>query len=287
MARPEHQNPPEIFYNASEAKKYAVSSRMIDIQTRMTERALELLCLPPGQGKLILDIGCGTGLSGEVLQKAGHFVVGIDISLSMLEVAREKGAQEKEFDCLEWDMGQGFGFRPGAFDGIVSISALQWLCNADTKAHNPIRRINRFFNTLYACMSRGSRAVFQFYPENVDQLTLLTGAALKAGFTGGLLVDYPNSAKAKKYFLVVFAGQLPNQQHQMPVALGQGLDDEEPEEHIPYSKERRSGRGSHERVKPKTKEWILNKKNRARLQGRQVGSDSKYTARRRIANTKW
>lgn len=48
-------------------------------------------------------------------------------------------------------------------------------------------------------MSRGSRAIFQFYPENPDQLSLLTTAALKSGFTGGLLVDYPNSAKAKKY----------------------------------------------------------------------------------------
>ena len=63
---------------------------------------------------------------------------------------------------------------------------------------NPIKRINRFFNTLYGCMSRGSRAVFQFYPENPEQVELLTSAALRAGFTGGLLVDYPNSAKAKK-----------------------------------------------------------------------------------------
>lgn len=29
---------------------------------------------------------------------------------------------------------QGFGFRPGTFDGCISISALQWLCNSDVKS---------------------------------------------------------------------------------------------------------------------------------------------------------
>ena len=31
------------------------------------------------------------------------------------------------------------------------------------------------------------------------QLELLTQQAMRAGFTGGLVVDYPNSTKAKKY----------------------------------------------------------------------------------------
>lgn len=35
---------------------------------------------------------------------------------------------------------------------------------------------------------------------------MITSAALKAGFSGGLIIDYPNSAKAKKYFLVIEAG---------------------------------------------------------------------------------
>src|SRR5690348_10655374 len=55
-------------------------------------------------------------------------------------------------------------------------------------------------------MNRGSRAIFQFYPENPEQVELLTSAAMRAGFTGGLLVDYPNSAKAKKSVLVLSSG---------------------------------------------------------------------------------
>lgn len=31
------------------------------------------------------------------------------------------------------------------------------------------------------------------------QLELITAQAMRAGFTGGMVVDYPNSSKAKKY----------------------------------------------------------------------------------------
>lgn len=53
--------------------------------------------------------------------------------------------------------------------------------------------------------SHGSRAVLQFYPENSSQAEFITSQALKSGFTGGLVVDYPNT-KAKKFFLVLMTG---------------------------------------------------------------------------------
>jgi 18S rRNA (guanine1575-N7)-methyltransferase len=49
----------------------------------MTQRAVELLRLPPGPA-LLLDVGCGSGLSGEELTEQGHHWVGLDISRDML-----------------------------------------------------------------------------------------------------------------------------------------------------------------------------------------------------------
>ena len=43
------------------------------------------------------------------------------------------------------DMGHGIPFRAGIFDGCISISAVQWLCNADKKSHNPPKRLYAFF----------------------------------------------------------------------------------------------------------------------------------------------
>ena len=35
---------------------------------------------------------------------------------------------------------------------VYSISALQWLCNADKKGHNPAKRLYKFFSSLYSAL---------------------------------------------------------------------------------------------------------------------------------------
>ena len=50
----------------------------------MTYRALELLNLPPGEPAFLLDIGCGSGLSGEILDEEGYVWAGVDVAPSML-----------------------------------------------------------------------------------------------------------------------------------------------------------------------------------------------------------
>jgi len=83
--RPETSAPPEIFYNDSEARKYTENSRIIAVQTALTERALELLALPDdGTPKLLLDLGCGSGLSGETLTEQGHIWVVSVLRLAMV-----------------------------------------------------------------------------------------------------------------------------------------------------------------------------------------------------------
>jgi len=246
----------------------------------MSARAIELLALPSEGPKYILDIGCGSGLSGEVIEEHGHVWVGVDISPSMLDVAVERGVDDGDICLL--DMGHGLPFRPGSFDGAISISALQWLCNQDKTAHIPQRRMKKFFTSLYNCLSRGARAVFQFYPDSPDQVQLLTASAMRAGFTGGLVVDYPNSTKAKKYFLVLFAGT-PAGQSQLPKGL-----DYEPRNTVAYDTRKGDREKGHKKnslapgkPKFKSRDWILKKKERQRRQGKEVRQDSKYTGRKR------
>ena len=52
---------------------------------------------------------------------------GLDVSAAMLDVAQER---DVEGDMCLHDLGQGLPLRPGTFDGAISISAVQWLCNA-------------------------------------------------------------------------------------------------------------------------------------------------------------
>merc|ERR1712115_327725 len=179
----------------------------------------------------------------------------------MLDIA---GQRELEGDLACSDLGDGLPFRAGAFDGAISISALQWLCNADKTYHKPHKRLYKFFCTLYACLSRGSRAVLQFYPENPQQVEMITHQSMKAGFTGGLVVDYPNSTKAKKFFLVLMTG---GAQH----SLGARFE---------TKRERVKQIRGNKNIK-KSRDWILEKKERARKKGRDVRPDTKFTGGKR------
>jgi len=280
MSRPELTAPPEIFYDDAEARKYTSNSRMIEIQERLTQRALELLALPgDGCPKLLLDLGCGSGLSGERLSEEGHVWVGVDISPSMLEVAVER---ETDGDLLLGNIGQGLGVRTGQFDGAISISAVQWLCNAETTGEDPRKRLKLFFTSLYRSLARGARAVLQIYPDGTEQAEMISTAALRAGFTGGLVVDYPNSTRAKKFFLVLMVGQSAG-------ALPRGRTGEEGDEGGEGGlrvDDRRRKRHKGPKGKPGlatkgSKDWIVKKKDQQRNKGVEVAHDSKYTGRKR------
>ncbi|KAK0948754.1 18S rRNA (guanine1575-N7)-methyltransferase, partial [Friedmanniomyces endolithicus] len=56
--------------------------------------------------------------------------------------------RDVEGDMLLADIGQGVPFRPGTFDAAISISAIQWLCNAETSDVSPEGRLKRFFDSL-------------------------------------------------------------------------------------------------------------------------------------------
>eukprot|EP00470_Lotharella_oceanica_P015450 CAMPEP_0170190790 /NCGR_PEP_ID=MMETSP0040_2-20121228/50162_1 /TAXON_ID=641309 /ORGANISM="Lotharella oceanica, Strain CCMP622" /LENGTH=247 /DNA_ID=CAMNT_0010438729 /DNA_START=30 /DNA_END=773 /DNA_ORIENTATION=+ len=168
----------------------------------MAARAIELLNLPKGKPLLLLDIGCGSAISSAQLGRSGHVWVGFDISRSMLELAR--GSRLKSGDVAEADIGQGMPLRAGVFDGAISISAVQWLCVKQTPDQDPARRLKLFFKTLRKCLAFDARAVLQVYPENTDQMDMLATAARNAGFEGGIVVDYPRSMKAKKFYLCLW-----------------------------------------------------------------------------------
>ncbi|KAM6546621.1 hypothetical protein CsatB_027357 [Cannabis sativa] len=236
-SRPEFQAPPEIFYDDKEARKYTSSSRIIKIQADLTERALELLALPKdGLPRLLLDI----------------------------DVALER---EVEGDLLLADMGQGLGFRSGLIDGAISISAIQWLCNADKSSHNPKLRLE--------CFARGARAVFQVYFESVEQRLLIFKSALEAGFIGSLVIDFPHSSKRKKEYLVLTCSP------PVPKRKGDNSSENEENQTVCVSGTNRARKKQRTMEKGKGREWILKKKEQMRRRGNVVPADTKYTARKR------
>lgn len=79
----------------------------------------------------------------------------------------------------------------------------------------------------------------------------------KAGFGGGVVVDYPNSNKAKKVFLVLMVGsggQVPQGLH----ADAEGVDEEKVK--FERRRERAKTRASMKKRNIKGRDWVLKKK---------------------------
>lgn len=246
----------------------------------MTNRALEVLDLKTPS--LILDVGCGSGLSGEILSEVPpeeggpHVWIGMDISQSMLEVARQR---ESDGDLFHADVGQGIPFRAGTFDAAISISAIQWLCNAESSDESPEGRLRRFFDGLYASLKRGARAAFQFYPRNDLQKNMICAAAMRAGFGAGLLEDDPDT-KNHKIFLIltVGGGGIPGGDINVLLQRAGNVDIVDARR---KGKGGKKGKGAAPQDVKGSKAWIMRKKDQQEKKGRVAKSSSRYTGRKR------
>ncbi len=164
--------------------------------------------------QLLLDLGCGSGMSGAVLTKHGHAWIGCDISSDMLALAQGNATspsmlpdgqlaiqpkqQRLKLDSaalprntlslasrtghnslnhkpakrlgradaaagrglvMQSDMGQGIPLRDNSTDGVISISAVQWLCHAS----EPHKGLRCLFRSLHSCLKPERKAVMQVY----------------------------------------------------------------------------------------------------------------------------
>ena len=261
--------PPEIYYSGENADKATDNPHYVQIQRKLTERAMELIDVDSGNSQLILDVGCGTSISGQVFSENGHFFVGVDIAPEMLLRSLQiiPGSTGNQF--LRADVGAGLPFRAGVFDCAIGIDVIRWLL-ANYDGCDPVpKRLKRFFETLHGALRCGGKAIFNFHPETSEQAEMLSSIATKCGFGGGIHTDFPNSNKAKVHWLLLEVGGVsPDQVDEQFTAYGCV--------NVDAFKPRHQKKKGFNRV-----EWIKKKKERQRLLGKKVANDSKYTGRSR------
>jgi 18S rRNA (guanine1575-N7)-methyltransferase len=138
------------YYSKENAKLYELSGAYRRIQESMTVDALSISEFKPNS--FILDLGCGTGFSLNVLKKNGFKTLGIDICFEML-----KFAKEKKFNVILADM-INLPFKDEVFDNLISISVVQWAKITDySQVLDEIKRVIK------------KEAIIQFYPKEKEE----------------------------------------------------------------------------------------------------------------------
>ena len=184
------------FYDSNEISRYAESKSLMNIQEKITIRALEILELTE-KNALILDLGCGPGFAGIYLNEIGYKVISIDLLLEFLQYYNIK-----ELNPIQSDM-SFLPFRPYSFDAIISISALQWL-HRTYNMKDTIQLIKSLAKDVYNVLKPTSKAIFQFYPKNDSIMKEIGKGFMDATqFEGGFIIDNPNSAKKRRVFLIL------------------------------------------------------------------------------------
>lgn len=191
----------EIYYNESESIRYTECEQTVRIQRDLTLECLKLLGpLAAGMGDIVINLGCGSGLCGDVLSERGISWIGADISENMLELARERPiccGTLLQTDCFTHGT---LPFRDGCFGGAVSVSAVQWICAHD----NPDMKALNFMREMYRILRKKSFFIAQVYMHSDKHIQVLCKAASSAGLVGGIYTCFPHVSKAKKKFLCLY-----------------------------------------------------------------------------------
>ncbi len=85
---------------------------------------LTLKEVAPGQGELILDVGCGRAIDGARLCQRGAQVVGLEPSRVMLVRAKEYLAESDALVVLAQGIGENLPFKSHSFDKVMCKGAL-------------------------------------------------------------------------------------------------------------------------------------------------------------------
>lgn len=89
--------------------------------------------LPPGNGKLLLDVGCSWGRWSIAAARKGYRVVGVDPSLGAVAAARRVAAQLGVANTYIVGDARYLPFASAAFDVVYSYSVLQHFSRGDAR----------------------------------------------------------------------------------------------------------------------------------------------------------
>jgi 18S rRNA (guanine1575-N7)-methyltransferase len=182
------------YYKNDTLLKYAHSKNLMRIQERIAKRVIEILNFSD-HNKLILDAGCGPGFASYYMLRKGLKLISLDLIDEFLKVY-----EMSNLNPINGDMCYS-PIRPNTFDGIVSISALQWIYR-DMYDFADNKKMIDLVKSFYSILKINGVVVIQFYPQNKKILDSIGNIFIKhAPFKGSFIFDDVDSPRKRKIYL--------------------------------------------------------------------------------------
>jgi len=200
-------------YSGDKAEEYDNQKWMERNQKRTTLKTIKYLfdeklgkpnySLKENLSLTILDLGCGTGFSSEMLVKNGFRVIGVDILHDMLSKADDK-RKMLDLDNLVLILADinYLPIRNHSVHFITSISAYNFIIHEKYGQRNKRMIMNNTAKDLHKILKTDGRMVIEFYPENDEDLKLFNLSFTDNGFEGYMVKNIPNQKSGQTFLLL-------------------------------------------------------------------------------------
>ncbi len=163
-----------------------------EIPSRLAEMVRQTL--GDAGGLTVLDLGCGTGVSGEHIQSRAGRLIGVDLSPEMVEIARQRGIYD-QLDVAE--ITQWLGRCEESFDLIIASDSLIYFGDLSQVIGPAARRLRPGGSIAFSVEAAGEGPYrltdsgrYVHHVEHVRQVAADAGLTLKHAGEAFLRMEY-------------------------------------------------------------------------------------------------
>jgi 18S rRNA (guanine1575-N7)-methyltransferase len=152
----------------------------------------------------IVDLGCGTGFSTEILLERGYRVVAVDVLYDMLSKLKTKKIHMKNQNNLELILADinNIPLRSSSINHAISISAYNFIAHSAETIREKAKITNRAARYLHNLLKPEGRIIIEFYPKDDDELEMYTSSFNTNGFKGFVVKQNPNQKSGQTFLLL-------------------------------------------------------------------------------------
>ncbi len=202
-------------YIDTKADEYESSKWMERNQKRSTLLSIQYLfdnklnekeetIVQKNDSNLILDLGCGTGFSSEILIEHGFRVIGVDILFDMISRAREKKRIYENYKDMELILAD-INFLPiktNIIDHIISISSYNFITYGTSNYGEKVKLLNDTAKYIKQILKQQGRVIIEFFPKDDKELNIFNKSFINNGFEGFMIKNKPKQKSGQTFLLL-------------------------------------------------------------------------------------